>query len=211
MPNWCYNNLIVKSNGDESSFRRFMEQGRRKETINGEEKMVWRISNYFPTPERLLQENLSENEKQELKTIFGYDNWYDWRLFHWGTKWDCDDRECESTTDDNSIFETSFDSAWSPPIEFLINVSIQYPSLSFQLEYLEPGNQFAGTSYINNGIFLDLCSEPVYKDEKGEIVEVNYDEENEQYVLSNGEVYHEDDWYDEDISIDKNPFEDFNY
>ena len=211
MPNWCYNKLIVKSNGDKSSFRRFMDQGRKKETIEGEQNMVWRISNYFPTPEKLLQENLSEIEKQELKTMYGFDDWYEWRLFHWGTKWDCDDYGFESSTDEKSYYILDFDSAWSPPIEFLINVSLIYPTLSFQLEYIEPGNQFAGTTYINNGIFLDLCGEPVRKNENGEIIEFTYDDENEQYLLSNGEVYNEDDWHDQDISIEKNPFEDFNY
>ena len=211
MPNWCYNRLIVKSNDDKSSFRRFMDEGRKKEMIEGEQKMVWRISNYFPTPEKLLQENLSEIDKQELKTMYGFDDWYEWRLFNWGTKWDCDDYGFESSTDEKSYYILDFDSAWSPPIEFLINVSIIYPTLSFQLEYIEPGNQFAGTTYINNGIFLDLCGEPVQKNENGEIIDVTYDEENEQYVLSNGEVFNEDDWYDQDISIKKNPFEDFYY
>ena len=66
MPNWCENKLIVKSNGYESEFLKFMEQGRNTEIIKGKKVKVWRISNYMPTPERLLEENLSENEKKEV-------------------------------------------------------------------------------------------------------------------------------------------------
>ena len=73
MPNWCENKLIVKSNGYESEFLKFMEQGRNKEIIKGKKVKVWRISNYMPTPERLLEENLSENEKKELINIYGFD------------------------------------------------------------------------------------------------------------------------------------------
>jgi hypothetical protein len=211
MPNWCYNKLVVKSNGDLNEFRRFIEQGRRIETYDGDEENVWRISNYLPTPEGLLSKNKSESEKMNLKNTLGFDNAYEWRLFYWGTKWDCDNYGFESYTDENSIFETDFDSAWSPPTEFLINVSIMYPSLSFQLEYLEPGMSFAGTTYINNGFLLDICSDPVHKNEDGEIINVEYDDDNEMYILSNGLSYNEDEWFDNELSIQKNPFENLKY
>ncbi len=211
MPNWCYNKLVVKSNGDLNEFRRFMKQGRRIETYDGEQENVWRISNYLPTPEGLLSKNISESEKKNLKNTLGFDNWYDWRLFYWGTKWDCDNNGFDTYTDENSIFETDFDSAWGPPSEFLINVSIMYPSLSFQLEYLEPGMSFAGTTYINNGFLLDICSDPVHKNEDGEIINVEYDDDNETYILSNGLSYDEDEWFNNELSIQKNPFENLKY
>jgi hypothetical protein len=211
MPNWCYNKLVVKSNGDLSEFRRFMKQGRRKESVDGEELNVWRISNHLPIPIELLVDNLSKLEKENLKNIFGFNNCHDWRLFNWGTNWDCDDSGFESFTDEDSIFETEFDSAWGPPIEFLINVSIMYPSLSFQLEFIETGMSFAGVVYINNGLFLELCGNPVNKNEEGEIVNVIFDPDIEKYILPTGESIDEQDWYDNEISIEHNPFENLNF
>jgi len=41
-------------------------------------------------------------------------NWYDWRLGHWGTKWDIYNATCERM-DENTLVLT-FDTAWSPPI-----------------------------------------------------------------------------------------------
>jgi hypothetical protein len=127
-----------------------MEQGRNTEIIKGKKVKVWRISNYMPTPERLLEENLSENEKKELINIYGFDNWSDWRCSNWGTHWDCDDIGFEWSTDEKSFYILDFESAWSPPIQFLIRVSFLFPSLSFQLEYIEPGCLFAGVNYVNN-------------------------------------------------------------
>jgi hypothetical protein len=211
MPNWCENKLIVKSNGYESEFLKFMEQGRNTEIIKGKKVKVWRISNYIPTPERLLEENLSENEKKELINIYGFDNWSDWRCSNWGTHWDCDDIGFEWSTDEKSFYILDFESAWSPPIQFLIRVSILFPSLSFQLEYIEPGCLFAGVNYINNGLLLEIQSNPVYKNENGEIIDITFDDENKQYVLSDGEIYDEDDWFNQEISIERNPFENFKY
>lgn len=211
MPNWCFNKLIVKSNGCESEFQKFIAQGRTTEIIDGKEENVWRISNYIPAPERLLEENLYENEKKELINLYGYDNWYDWSQFNWGTKWECDDQEFGSQVIDNDIFETSFYSAWTPPIEFLIKTSILYPMLSFNLDFIEPGCNYAGTTYINNGLFLDLCSETVHMNENKEIIEVEFNDDNEHFVLSTGEIYNEKEWYEMNISNIKNPFEDFKY
>ena len=165
----------------------------------------------MPTPERLLEENLSENEKKELINIYGFDNWSDWRCSNWGTHWDCDDIGFEWSTDEKSFYILDFESAWSPPIQFLIRVSFLFPSLSFQLEYLEPGCLFAGVNYVNNGLFLEIQSNPVYKNENGEIIDFTFDDENKQYVLSDGEIYEEDDWFNQEISIERNPFENFKY
>jgi hypothetical protein len=211
MPNWCYNKLVVKSNGDLNEFRRFMEQGRKKESLDGEEINVWGISNYLPTPEELLTESKNDLEKENLKNTFGFDNWRDWRIFNWGTKWDCDNLGYDSFSDEETIFEVEFESAWTPPTEFLINVSIMFPSLSFQLDFIEPGMSFAGTTYINKGLFIDLCSDPVYKNEDGEIIVVEYDADSEKYILPNGVSYEEDEWFDNELSVHKNPFENFEY
>jgi hypothetical protein len=40
--------------------------------------------------------------------------WYDWRLQHWGTKWDIYNATCERM--DANTLVMSFDTAWSPPI-----------------------------------------------------------------------------------------------
>ena len=67
----------------------------------------------------------------------------------WGTKWDA----CEVgliANDDTSLNYT-FDTAWSPPIEWLTVVASKFKTLQFELIYEEGGVGFYGRSYSENG------------------------------------------------------------
>ena len=77
-------------------------------------------------------------------------NWYDWCVNNWGTKWDVD---AEVLHQEDCFVQYRFDSAWSPPISFLEKVCKDFPSLSFELEYYEPGMGYAGKAYFDNGEF----------------------------------------------------------
>ena len=69
-------------------------------------------------------------------------DWYNWSLDNWGTKWDA----CEPYIDHNDIdyFAVSFETAWSPPINWIDNIMQDFPDLCFTLEYEEPGMCFGG-------------------------------------------------------------------
>lgn len=63
---------------------------------------------------------------------YGYKNWYDWRCEKWGTKWDA----CDSTiVKKKTSITTNFDTAWAPPIPWLIKIMRKYPDLKFELSY----------------------------------------------------------------------------
>ena len=75
-------------------------------------------------------------------------NWYDWNVRNWGTKWDVasTDEEIYSETslidegiDDNQKYFLvyRFDTAWSPPIPVIEKLSKQYPSLKINLDFEE--------------------------------------------------------------------------
>ena len=53
--------------------------------------------------------------------------------------------------------EYEFYTAWSPPIEFLQNVAVQWPTLLFVLEYEEPGVAFKGLAKFQGEIHEDHC------------------------------------------------------
>ena len=64
----------------------------------------------------LWHEGITQEMSDRLKSEYGYDNWYDWQVHHWGTKWDI---QCNDATLVDNVLEVSFESAWSPPVEAL--------------------------------------------------------------------------------------------
>ena len=63
---------------------------------------------------------------------FGADNWYNWHLANWGTKWNAYDQISEEG--DNVI---TFDTAWSTPFDAIQTLSAKYPTLSFNVRYAD--------------------------------------------------------------------------
>ena len=95
------------------------------------------------------REKIMENKPEIRK-----DSWWDWRVQNWGTKWQPMDPNIEQGNPRH--VQITFDSAWSPPIEWLNKVHIDYPELKFKLEFEEPGMNFYGyvNAYAKNSIFV---------------------------------------------------------
>lgn len=124
MPNWCMNTLEVK--GSESDVQDFVKKAKSENTALS-------FNNFVTMPEEL-------NEG---------DGWYAWDLENWGTKWDTSDAWCDKYSD--NYIEYYFDTAWSPPIEWLEKVSQMYPKIEFTLRYREDGMAFGGKAFAMNG------------------------------------------------------------
>ena len=142
MPNWCYNHLEVT--GDEKQLQKFVE----KSTTNIERDDEFSFNGTYSMPKTLritagTHLSFIEKIKKYINIrLYGYDNWYNWSIANWGTKWDA----CESNICHNDIdyFAVSFESAWSPPIALIDNIMKDFPDLCFTLEYEEPGMCFGG-------------------------------------------------------------------
>ena len=63
-------------------------------------------------------------------------------MANWGCKWGASDPGVLSEWEGHVEYE--FYTAWSPPIEFLQTVAVQWPALVFVLVYEEPGMGFKG-------------------------------------------------------------------
>lgn len=71
------------------------------------------------------------------------DRWYDWRLNHWGVKWDIiSGASCNHDSDD--MIEYEFDTPWGPPEELKRYLEEQFPDLDIIWFYDEPGMAMAG-------------------------------------------------------------------
>lgn len=126
-----------------------------KKFISGETNFS--MHKLLPVPMDLMHPDLESyggndaKKKDEFRKKMiekhGYKSWYDWRIAHWGCKWGVD---AEIDVSDTFV-SYRFDSAWSPPIEFLENICERYPLLNFHLSYSEPGNNYEGDLRIEAG------------------------------------------------------------
>jgi|APGre2960657423_1045063.scaffolds.fasta_scaffold01445_11 hypothetical protein len=88
-------------------------------------------------------ENNSPEKCRLLILEYGAENWYDWNVINWGTKWDCEVLLSDSVKD-HRLFDCEFDTAWSPPINFLINLQNKFPKLNIQHTFLTEGSDDRG-------------------------------------------------------------------
>ena len=135
MPNWCNNSVVVTSKNEKK-----LKEFRNKAVGKSEDSSSSDLSLQELVP---MPKEYEDGEK-----------WYNWRVKHWGTKWDIDANLYDDTVDTLCY---SFDSAWSPPIDALAKISEDYPDLVFNLEYEELGMCFAGEVIFEDGIYTDNC------------------------------------------------------
>ena len=139
MPNWCDNTFTVE--GAEKDVQHFKQLAKPKATQADADLS---LASLYPIPAGVYQGDLGPEETQ----MYGKNNWRDWCITHWGTKWDAD-ATLTNETPDFLVYE--FESAWSPPVAWLTKVARDFPYLRFTLNYYEPGMGFAGTAIANQG------------------------------------------------------------
>lgn len=159
MPNWCNNLLTIKSRN-----KNLLVEVRNSLSKNEDKGLL----NYFnPMPEDLRStvkgcDNATPEWQKEnsrlLQEKYGADNWYDWSVANWGTKWDvttCHDCQVIGLDDDTWMLSIEFETAWSPPVqaiehfvkekrETIDSMSEDEVFWSVTLQYIEPGMQFCG-------------------------------------------------------------------
>jgi hypothetical protein len=153
-------------------------------------------------PELIPCANGTEKDRKALIKKYGTDNWYDWNVANWGTKWDCSSSECGYQTDNKTYFSVGFDSAWCPPTNWFHKIVEMYPKLNFKLSYSETGCWFAGVMFSDEGLVCEEQGEPEYIDsDTGEVV--TYDNDKDVYIDSKGNEI------DSDNVTDQNPFDEW--
>ena len=141
MPNWCSNVITLSGEGLEK-FRKTLH------SKNEEGKMIeFSFRQIVPRPK----------EEDE--------NWYEWNLRNWGTKWDVNEVDIEDKGDSIIIHN---ETAWSPPLPWGLRVSRRIPDLEIVIKYREPGVGLCGTYTALNGREKNIDEELVYSSYEGE-------------------------------------------
>jgi len=90
---------------------------------------------------RCLTKSLSKSYHDK----FGADNWYDWSVKNWGTKWNA---YGQAVLAPNQI---RFDTAWASPVPIIAKLSTLFPKLTFEVEYDIEGGCGNGCYEFTNG------------------------------------------------------------
>jgi len=146
MPNWCENELTVS--GDEATVQKFKKRVKAKDTALS-------LAKLFPEPD-YSKVKVKPTFPSITKEVRKGQEWWDWRIQNWGTKWDV---EAELVDDWGNGLAYQFDSAWSPPTKWLETISAKWPDLTFKLKYDEPGMGFAGVAVATAGKIQDAAVE----------------------------------------------------
>ena len=150
MPNWCDNQITIT--GPNSVIDK-IEKIVNEESNNAENGL---LQFFHPMPKELLETEagpLAKTKKekqarQARKLKFGAENWYDWRVNNWGTKWEvCEfygiDKQPDALIGDSTI-TFAFSSAWSPPIGAYEKFLENNPDCFIRAYYYEGGCDFMG-------------------------------------------------------------------
>jgi hypothetical protein len=112
-------------------------------------------------PEFYVHDAKTEEERERIlknEPTIREDSWQDWRVQHWGTKWDvyscCTDWESKVPSDE---FNANFCTAWSPLSEHCMSVlSRKFPGSLLTNFYEEKGMDFFGVTIAKDGVVRDF-------------------------------------------------------
>lgn len=157
MPNWSFNRLSVhaedeKEKAEVQRLREFIKRVEVDENLD-DYVIPFSFQNVIPMPAELEGTRApvrdpDSDENKALRAKYGFDNWYDWRWKHWGTKWDACDVVDESEGDDLMI---SFNTAWSFPTPVVVELSKLFPTLTFNYDANEESGMYDFTIEVKNG------------------------------------------------------------
>ena len=136
MPNWCSNSITIT--GPVDKIRDLYDN---HVILDGDDE-TGLLDGMYPMPKH-LHETVADGSEGE--------NWYNWRVNNWGTKWEVSSEGLEffDNGDGTAMITGWFDSAWAPPIGAYEQFAEQNTDCSVSASYYEPGMDFAG--FWDNG------------------------------------------------------------
>jgi len=183
MPNWCVNQVDIS--GDEAEVAKLVEFVKSDENSFTFENIVpppatpmyssdCTHNKYVCGCESVAQPD-PENEGKFMWVIDGKkveyhgkcpthnehsfsnhpDNWYNWNITNWGTKWSAAEVWNDRIDDDGKVdghTSYNFDTAWSPAEPVVAALAEKFPTLRIAHRYCEAGMGYAGEVLYADGV-----------------------------------------------------------
>lgn len=153
MPNHVTN--ILKFRGEDERLKKIFEDIKNDEIGAGSisfEKII-------PMPDYIYRGNLGKDEMEK----YGENNWYDFSVANWGTKWNAYGFNylLEEREDDEIRFLT----AWAAPVPVIDKLSQLYPDVAIEHEWADEAlGQNCGRHFYEEGERKEVYYPESYKD-----------------------------------------------
>lgn len=185
MPNWVSNSVSVRGSTEDLAKFRELAKGKGSPTGIENGKLI-----YDKGTGALSFWNFIEPEDKEH--YFTGDNWYNWNVENWGTKWDASDSAVSSVDTPEGLFYT-FETPWGIPEPVFRAMVSQFPQLHFEFWSEEEqgwGASFASSIDEEGNSHLTLTKEWDVPDSHADYV----DRENEEGCICSWEE-DQNEWY----------------
>lgn len=193
MPNWCYNSATITGpKEDLAKFVKAISSPIDEETRDDYDltliyptpkKLVETTAGFYSAKpnenwakmlaegemtqewhDELVRHNAEGYAKDQANLAkYGYKNWYEWNIAHWGTKWAPRVEYFDFHRDENDEqwrVELRYETAWSPPSGLLLEISRQFPTLTFFTTFDEESQAYVGCEIFEDGNIFDCYLEP---------------------------------------------------
>lgn len=156
MPNYAINRLTLT--GPVSELMRFERECIRVQRDDPSGGRSLDFEAIVPVPLELVAtfEDQSDEARQAAEAATGYNNWYNWCVAAWGTKWNADTLYADMI--DGMIYDCIFETAWSCPEPTLRALASKYPALSGTIVAGEQGNDWCLVGTIQHGAYTSSTS-----------------------------------------------------
>lgn len=99
----------------------------------------------IPMPDYIFRGNLGIEEKEK----YGKDNWYDWSIEHWGTKWNAYDCVVDI---DPELHTLEFYTAWNCVVKVIDEISKTFPDVIITYKWADEDFGYnVGKVKVKNG------------------------------------------------------------
>ncbi len=151
MPNHVTN--ILRVSGDPEIVRVMFEAIKNNEIGLGSID----FNKVIPIPEHIFRGNLGMAEREK----YGKDNWSDWSIAHWETKWNSYGYDPVYTPKEFDGEHIEFQTAWSRPENVIAALAAKYPDLFFEHKWADEDFGYnTGKKEYENGEEM-LCNIPL--------------------------------------------------
>ena len=143
MPNWIYNTIttsndllkLVVNENDQLDFNKIIPMPHEIKSTIGKSINKW---------------STNKQLSQHLIKKYGANNWYDWCLHNWGTKWNA---VSDTPYDGNGFIE--FRTPWSFPDKVILKLSQKFPSFELKVTWYDPSaSHNHELFFIKNGVSI---------------------------------------------------------